>query len=172
VANYEAELRERLYDAERRAYNALVERQMAQQRAAVHPPHDPITQAERVFMGALGLDRIFPGAGAGGLVAPRAVKDQAAEDRAYSLLVGEIGEQAAARIKAGGAYPIHSTLWPGVVYLIPRDGKVRILDRGHVIGQSCLVTTGDMPWPDVVLTRIQRIRDDETVVFSIGIVQT
>ena len=149
--------------AEMRAYNALVEQQMAPQRAAVAPPRLVIPDE---LYAALGI--AAEGAGAG--IAPP--KDQAAEDRAYALLVGEIGEQAAARVKAGGAFPIPSKLWPGIVYLIPRDGKVRILDRGRVIGESCIVTVEPVPWPDIVLTRIQRIRDDETIVFSIGIVNT
>jgi len=154
-------------DAEMGAYNAMVERvrQIATQQAAVAPPPNRLVIPDELYA-ALGI----AAAGAGAGIAPP--KDQAAEDRAYALLVGEIGEQAAARVKAGGAFPIPSKLWPGIVYLIPRDGKVRILDRGRVIGESCIVTVEPVPWPDIVLTRIQRIRDDETIVFSIGIVNT
>ena len=164
-------------DAEMWAFNAIVERQrqMAPQRAAVAPPPpNPHADLLRALEAAghpiadYGL-AYFPIPATQPSPTP---KDQAAEDRAYTLLVGEIGEQAAARLKAGGAYPIPSKLWPGIIYLIPRDGKVRILDRGRVIGESCIVTMERVPWPDVVLTRIQRIRDDETIIFSIGIVNT
>jgi len=133
------------------------------------PRQDRITEAQRA-MEALGL---IPPGGFAQTPDPIATKRyQVAEDRAYGLLAAEIGDVAAARIKLGGAYPIPSTLWPGVIYLIPRDGKVRILDRGRVIGESCLVLMEEMPWPDKVLAKIKRIRDDETIIFSIGIVNT
>ena len=82
--------------------------------------------------------------------------------------VETIGDEAAARIQAGGGYAIRSTLWPGVCYIVPAEGKVLIVRNGQVVSRSCLEVAEYVPWPDKVLTRIKRIQADETVVFCTG----
>jgi hypothetical protein len=94
--------------------------------------------------------------------------DPAAVTRARTLLIEAIGAEAVARIEAGGGYPIRSILWPNVVYVVPKTGKVVILKDGGVHGRSCIDVTGNVPWPDHVLTRIKSIQTDETVVFCTG----
>jgi hypothetical protein len=84
------------------------------------------------------------------------------------LLIEAIGAEAVARIEAGGGYPIKSVLWPSIVYVVPKTGKVMILKDGMVMGRSCIDVTGNVPWPDHVLTRIKSIQTDETVVFCTG----
>ena len=97
---------------------------------------------------------------------------QAAERRAFDLLEQHIGKEAAAAIQNGGAYPVKSALWEEVVYLIPRDPheRIKVLWRGAVVTESCLVSAESLPWADLMLQRIRAVQLDESIVFSTGIV--
>jgi hypothetical protein len=94
--------------------------------------------------------------------------DPQAVARARTLLIEAIGSEAVARLEAGGGYPIKSTLWPNVIYVVPKTGKVAIVKDGYVMSRSCIDVPGNIPWPDHVLTRIKAIQADETVVFCTG----
>lgn len=99
---------------------------------------------------------------------------QAAERRAYALLETAIGADAAAKVAAGGGYEIPSRRMSGRLkrrsYLVPRDGhaRVKILEDGLPVGESCIVSDALTPWPDQVLHKIKAIQADETVVFATG----
>ena len=95
-----------------------------------------------------------------------------AERRAYLLLEAAIGADAAAKVAAGGGYEIPSRRWRGQraqrSYLVRREGRVVILERGLPVGESCIVADCNTPWPDQVLHKIKAIQADETVVFATG----
>lgn len=98
---------------------------------------------------------------------------QVAEHRALELLEQKIGQVATAKILTGGAYPVGSKLWQGVVYYVPKDPqqRIRVMSRGTLVMESCLISADcGLPWPDVMLQRILAIETDETVVVGTGVV--
>jgi len=104
---------------------------------------------------------------------PAPAPDPAVLERALSLLESKIGRDAVAKIQNGGAYTIPSQLWDGVIYHVPKEphARVRVVDRGSVVTEVCIVTTDpSIPWPDVMLQRITAIRLDESVLFATGVI--
>lgn len=109
------------------------------------------------------LDGELPVAGADGF--PPEV-----EARARQILVETIGEEAAEKLLAGGAYPIPSRLFNGVHYLVPCFGAVLVVRQGRVLHRSCLVVKEHVPEADRLTTLIRRILSDETVIYGTGVV--
>lgn len=138
---------------------------LAQGPFGYYPPADPAALAGLQAL----LGRTVPAAP----VDPKIAAERAAAlKRAEGLLEEKIGGAAMAKLANGGGYTVRSKAWPDVVYVVPKDPhqRIRVVDRGAVVTESCLVTRDPtLPWPDIMLQRITAVEVDESVVYATGV---
>ena len=86
--------------------------------------------------------------------------DAVAEVRAWEALREREGEGPAMTLAAGGAVPVRSHLWPGVVYLV-RVATIQVLRDGQIVANLCLQLADGGPVWDAVANRLSLLRAGE-----------
>lgn len=80
-----------------------------------------------------------------------------AEERAEALLKERLGLRAYLLFKATGTITRKSRLWPGIMYWVRRHEKVKVVERGRVKTELCVISGHGEPDADRIMSVLDLI---------------
>ena len=91
-----------------------------------------------------------------------------AAERAEELLKARLGRHRYKLFQVTRALTRKSLLWPGIMYVIRRDAKVQVIDRGHVKTELCVISGHGEPEADRIMSILDLLETDEAKLWEMA----